>query len=525
VETPASVTGEVGRRLRGSVAPQTPSTSSAIVRVLVSSRVSSIRTAAIAAIVDRRRSSAAVSRSDCIALADHATRAALRRVHTHPHARVRVACRSHRRDARMQLAIDRVPPGASASASAPPLVLPGEHFTAALGFLLVGALALVEIAPELAGGVFFAPRVVAAVHLFTLGWITLSIFGALCQFLPVAVGRRLRWERLAHVTFGLQVIGAGGFVLGLVDGARILITTGAGALSAAFVLFAVNLGATLAAVRERSLTWWALAGACVFLVVTPLYGTLLQLNLLDGRLGVDRFQVVAVHAHVAIVGIVLLVIVGVAHRLIPMFLLSHGASERPARVAVGLLFAGASLLALPTGGRAVDAVAGALVAGGIVAFVVQAVAFFRHRKRRALDPGMRLAGAGIVGLIAAVAMAPFALARGFADLHLLVTYFVVLLGAITLFIAGHYYKIVPFLVWYHRFGPLVGLRKVPKVSELFSERAALIDAVLLVAGVLGLAVSTYVGSVALARAASVVFAIGVLVEVIVIARIAQRRPA
>ena len=30
-----------------------------------------------------------------------------------------------------------------------------------------------------------------------------------------------------------------------------------------------------------------------------------------------------------------------------------------------------------------------------------------------------------------------------------------LLGAIALFIAGHYYKIVPFLIWYHRFGPLV----------------------------------------------------------------------
>src|SRR5690606_24337737 len=106
---------------------------------------------------------------------------------------------------------------------------------------------------------------------------------------------------------------------------------------------------TLASVRERPLTWWALAGATLFLVVTPLYGVLLQLDLADG-LGVHRFHAIAVHAHVAVIGVVMLVIVGVAHRLIPMFLLSHGANERPAWTAVVLLFAAATLLALPTGG-------------------------------------------------------------------------------------------------------------------------------------------------------------------------------
>ncbi|HEU4616204.1 MAG TPA: hypothetical protein VFS15_29100, partial [Kofleriaceae bacterium] len=184
---------------------------------------------------------------------------------------------------------------------------------------------------------------IAAVHLFTLGWIMLSIFGALCQFLPVAIGKALRWQSLAHVTFGLQVLGAAGFVTGQIEGQRDLVIAGAAALSGAFGLFALNLGVTLASVRERSLTWWALAGATLYLVVTPLYGVLLQLNLVDG-LGVHRYHVVAVHAHVAIVGVVLLVIVGVAHRLIPMFLLSHGADERPAWIAVGLLATAAALL-------------------------------------------------------------------------------------------------------------------------------------------------------------------------------------
>ncbi len=408
--------------------------------------------------------------------------------------------------------------------SAPPWILPAEHFAAALAFFVVGAVALIAVAPQLAVGVFFAPRVVAGVHLFTLGWLVMSIFGALCQFLPVAVGRRLRWELLAHVTFALLATGASGFILGLVTAHREVIIAGACTLSAAFVLFALNLGATLASVRERSLTWWALAGASVFLVVTPLYGVMLQLGL-ERALGVHRFHVVAVHAHVAIVGVVLMTIVGVAHRLIPMFLLSHGANERPAWVAIALLFTGAVLLALPVGGMALDAVGGVLAAGGVLAFALQAVLFFRARKRRALDAGMRLAAAGLLGLLVAMALAPVAFSRGLTDTRLLVTYFWLVLGALSLFVAGHYYKIIPFLVWYHRFGPLVGTRKVPKVAELFSQRAATLDALLLVGGYLGIAAALFERSVVLARVFGVVFATGVVIELVAMARIARRRPA
>lgn len=416
-------------------------------------------------------------------------------------------------------------PGVGA-ASAPPPILPGEHFAAALGFFTCGALGLAAVAPDLAQGFFFMPRVVAVVHLFVLGWIVLSIFGALCQFLPVAVGRPMRWLRLAHASFGIHVVGVALFVTALATGNHALLHAGACLLGASFTLFALNLGATLGAVRERSLTWWALAGATVFMVVTPVYGVVLALNLHgDVNLGASRFVEVATHAHVALCGFVLLVIVGVAHRLLPMFLLSHGADERPAWAATGLLFTGATLLAIPVASTTRVVMAGVLIAGGVVAFLAQAALFFRHRKRRGVDPGMWLAGMGLLGLLGALLLAPFALVRGLADMHLLVTYFAVLLGAVSLFVAGHYYKIVPFLVWYHRFGPLVGKRKVPKVAELYSERVALANGALLVLGWLGVVAAVYFGIGALLRVAALTFAMGAALEAIVIARIAQRRPA
>ncbi len=285
-------------------------------------------------------------------------------------------------------------------------------------------------APELSQGLFFLPRVVALVHRFTLGWITLSIFGALCQFLPVAVGRWIRFPGLVQLSFAAQTVGVATLVVGLLVSSRSLLLFGAFSLSLAFTAFGVNLAATLISVRERSLTYWALAGAVVFLLATPAYGVVLAFDLLDGGL-TDRFGIVGQHAHIALIGFVLMVVVGVAHRLLPMFLLSHGASERAAWVAIVLLFGSAALLTVPWGGGARLAVAGALGSAGVVALLVQVATFFKHRQR-----------------------------------------------------------------------------KVPRVSDLFSERVALVDAALLVSGLVGLAFATFLGSEGLARVAALVFTAG-----------------
>ena len=64
----------------------------------------------------------------------------------------------------------------------PPFRLPGTHFLCGIGWLALGAAGLVVVAPLLAAGQFLAPRVIAVTHIFTLGVITGSIFGALYQF-------------------------------------------------------------------------------------------------------------------------------------------------------------------------------------------------------------------------------------------------------------------------------------------------------------------------------------------------------
>lgn len=418
-------------------------------------------------------------------------------------------------------------PGGLAARGAPPFRLPGEHFAAALAFLCAGAAALVWAAPDIAMGLFPLPRVVAATHLLTLGWITTSILGALYQFLPVALGTPIRWPRVADVTFALHVPGVALFVGGLAAGWPAVRGLGAAMFGIALLLFAVNLAATLRRAETRDVTWWALAAATAYLVVTIALGLALALNLSTGVLGDARFLALGVHVHVAALGWVLLVLVGVGRHLLPMFLLSHGVGDGGVKAAVALIAAGVGALVLLHHLPAFVflPIAGGLAAAGAAAFLVHAARLYRHRVKPRLDPGMRLAAIALTFLALALVLAPAALLQGFAAPRLAVAYATALiLGGLTLFVAGHYYKILPFLVWYHRFGPLVGKREVPRVADLYGARAGNAAGALLAAGVAGLLAATATGSAWLARPAAVGFAGGVAVLTLQMIGIARRRP-
>lgn len=422
------------------------------------------------------------------------------------------------------------PGGVAPGAAPPPFRLPGEHFAAALAFFVLGAAALAWRAPELARGAFSDPGVIAATHLFTLGWISTSIMGALYQFLPVALGASVRWERLGHATFWAWVAGLAAFAGGLVVGEPGAYLSGAGLLGLAVLLFVANLSATLRRAPRRGLTWWCLVGAAVSLVGAWVLGFLLSVNLRSGLLGTGRYTVVAVHFHIAAAGWVLLTVVGVAHRLLPMFLLSHGASRIPERVAAALLAAGTLGLLLSDHllGLWVLRPAAWLLAAGTAAFILQAALHYRHARRPKLDPGMRLVAGGLCLLAAATALGILATTPvpGALRPRWWTAYGVTLLpGGIGLFVAGHYYKILPFLTWFHRFGPVAAEREVPKVADLYDPTLASAAGALLVLGAAGLTAAILAGAGGVARAAGLVFLTGAGVQAFQMAGVARSRPA
>lgn len=406
------------------------------------------------------------------------------------------------------------PPGVTGGLTAPAtgsILLAGEHCAAAACYLTAGAVGLVWIAPELALGAYPSPHVAAVTHCFTLGWLTMTIFGALCQFLPVALGVPLRSRRLAHTSFWIFAPGIGLFAAGVATSSVPLSNTGIALVGVGVSLAIGNIAASLSRARTRDVTWAAMVLALTFLTSTFVFGALLLHNLHTGFIAEARVRALAAHLHVAIVGWVLIMIVGVSHRLLPVFLLAHGTDTRWTRRSLTLLAAGVPALA--TGvvlGVAPIAWAGlVLLEGGVGCFLWQARAFYRARVRKQIDVGMHFAGTALGFLAVSALLAPAVLVAGRAHARLATAYVVVgLLGGMVLYVTGFFYKIVPLLAWTARYGGRMGQGSVPTIAQLFSTRVAHVQLALMAAAIGLLATGIAVAAPHVVRCGTVLFLAG-----------------
>lgn len=414
-------------------------------------------------------------------------------------------------------------PGAEA---APSFVLVGEHFAAALAWLFAGSVGLIVVAPLLAAGGYLVPHVIAVTHCFTLGWITTSIFGALYQIYPVALGVPAKSERVGHATFAALQLGTLTLVAGTWWWRPVL-------LAAAWVLLLAAVGgmswnllpARRRATRGRRLGAYVTAGHSA--LGLAMFVVFARIGMELGWWRVDRMAVIAAHAHLAVVGFATLTIVGVGGRLLPMFLLSHHAEEWKGRWIGPLLgggvlvYAAARLARLHTG----ELAGAALMTIGVLVYLALVAHYVHRRTRRALDPGLSLVLVALGCLFLATLFGDALAWRHTPSLRLDAAYAVLgILGWVTLFAVGIYHKIVPFLTWLHRFSARVGEPDVPRVADLLHLPLAWTCGGLLAAGTLGLTGMVATGRGAGARWAAVVIALGSAAACLQFARVAVGHP-
>jgi hypothetical protein len=405
--------------------------------------------------------------------------------------------------------------------------LAGEHFAAATLYLVAGALGLVWIAPELAAGAYPSPHVAAVAHLFTLGWITMTIFGALYQLLPVALGAPVRSVRAGHASFWTFAPGVACFVTGVAGGSTVLRHAGIALVGIGVLLAVGNVAATLPKARTRDVTWAAIALAITFLTSTLALGVILLHNLQTGFIAAARARVLAAHLHVAIIGWALLMIVGVSHRLLPMFLLAHGADTRWTRRSLAMLASGVPVLAagIITQRTVLSWTGIALLELGIACFLRQVFAFHLVRVKRRLDVGVLFAATALGFLAIGAALGPIAFGAGAGHGRLDTAYVTVgLLGGVVMFIVGFFYKIVPLLAWTVRYRGRMGKERVPTVAETFSARVAHVQLVAMASAIALLVAGIGAGSTTAVRTGAVLFVIAVALFASQLARVALGTP-
>jgi hypothetical protein len=404
--------------------------------------------------------------------------------------------------------------------------LSAQHFAAAILYLLAGATGLVWVAPELAAGNYLSPHVAGVTHLFTLGWLTTTIFGALYQLLPGALRTPVRWRRVAHLSFWSLAIGAGMFACGIASGSTLLHHGGIALVGLGVILGVTNVAASAARAPVHDVMRGAVLLAITFLFSTLALGVVLLHNIHTGFIAAARLRVLATHFHVAVAGWALIMIVGVSHRLLPMFLLAQGADNRWTKRSLSCLAAGVAVLAvgLNTGLGGATWIGVVLLESGVAFFLRQTYVFYRSRARKQIDVGLRFAATASAFMGAAAVVGPIVLWRGPAATRLAIAYAITgLLGGIVLYVVGFFYKIVPMMAWTARYGGLVsiaGRSPAPSVADMYSPRVAVVQLIAMASGVVMLALSVLGGVSAGAWAGAVLFLGGVVLFVSQILRVA-----
>jgi len=356
-------------------------------------------------------------------------------------------------------------------------------FAAFLAAQLLMALGLAYPAEPL-----MSARTLVAVHLVTIGWLTLLMLGALLQFVPVITGSAVIGERAGLASLLAIGVGLIGMIVGFLalDGTLPAACTGAlalggGAVVVGVALVAVTIGRALVAGRPLALPGRFVAAGLCFLCLTVLLGVSFALALAwPDYFAWDGLVVHGLGLHIAtgIIGWFTLTAIGVSYRLLSMFMLAPEEDGgigrwvlRLATAGIGLFWAEPFFGGTPFAGIAASG--GALlsiIAAGL--YLADMVRIFRQRKRPVLELN------SIAGAAALVAFGASVLAFGALEFSGRLSAFVgpliylYLFGWLSGLGLGQLYKIVPFLTWLERYGPRLGKEAVPRVQDLVSERRA-----------------------------------------------------
>jgi hypothetical protein len=361
-----------------------------------------------------------------------------------------------------------------------------SYFAAALAFLLAAeALAVAGVGYPATG--LGDPATLVLVHVVTIGWLSLSMGGALLQFVPVLVSQPLAFPQLALPALIALIIGllllCGGFAIlaGWVDGPLGLLPSAGASLLTGFALLGLMLASTLLSARPVTLfASFVLAGlAC--LAATALSGSAF-VAILSGQGGwlLNFFAVlpdgVPFHALLGLGGWLGMIAFGVSYRLFVMFMM---APELPARrvrpvllsagFGLGIAFAGlvAPFAGLEPGTGWVAAALLALAVGSAF-YGRDMLALYRARRRKALEINMLASIPAYASLGLGIVLLPIAVAAVADESVVAALAFLLAFGWLGGLTLAQLVKIVSFMTWLETYAPRLGRGPAPRVGDLIA---------------------------------------------------------
>lgn len=348
----------------------------------------------------------------------------------------------------------------------------------------------------------------AHTHLALLGWVSLTIMGAMYQIVPTLTGRELPSKTLAEGQFYLMNIGLLALFLAFLLGDWTLLPFAAGIVLLASLLFLYLVFGTIGSGERLTLSLKFFSAALLYYLAAVAFGLLITLGVWWGG------RPISIHAHLAGAGFISLTIVGAMYQMVPMLALKELRGEGLGRWVFYLLNAGVLgiMAGFWTGAYGYVALAGVVFAIGALIFAGSMLATIGPALRgwRGLDISVKYFVASILYLLAAVTLG-LLMALGVVPLALKSAHaHVALLGWVSITIVGAMYHILPMLIWVERYGPKLGLEEVPTMKELYGPGSAEVQFWIFNLGVIALGAGILLRYAALTTVGGGIFLLGAI---------------
>lgn len=375
-----------------------------------------------------------------------------------------------------------------------------SYFAAGL-LSLLAAEAMMSVGFGFPAEALRAPATLVLIHLVTIGWLSLTMCGALCQFIPVLTERPLHSNWLPLPALGLLMTGLITLVLGFLrlEG-RLqidlpLLSVAAVVLGAGFALVIWNLARTLWSARPLALPAQFVATGLVAVGATATLGMIFALVLDQTMTGsvlvLIHSGALPIHIVAGLGGWLTITTMGVSYRLLAMFMLAPDVADASGRAtlwcaaaALGITVAcGLAAVLAEMSLAAVLAMGLVLAMAALVLYGRDVLQLYRARRRRTLELNSRMGGVALANLALSAVLCVVLAALGRFSEHVGAVVFLFAFGWLSGLMLAQMYKIIAFLTWLEVYGPVLGKAPTPRVQDLVAEQPAMRWFVLFFAGV------------------------------------------
>ncbi|MEA3288996.1 MAG: hypothetical protein U9Q04_02345 [Campylobacterota bacterium] len=345
---------------------------------------------------------------------------------------------------------------------APPFRAPLKFFlTAPIFAILAGIFALFSNNYEL-----HSPNFIASVHLITLGYMVMLVFGALQQMLPVVAGAVIPRAKLtADITYILLTLGVVFFTLGFVVYEKIFFFISASLLLFGLLFFTVTALVQLLKVQNRSYIVKGMSISLIFFIGAFLLAIHLLISHATGNISQLHYSFATLHYNYIFFGFIFLLIVSITIQVVPMFWVAESYKQKDQRYIIYLTSAILALfpinLFLELGLTLLYKTALSSMA---LYFVYITIKKLKNRKRKLKDITVYFYNTSMIFLSFGVV---YWLLMSFIDIPSGTLGVLLGLGFTVSLMNGMLYKIVPFLTWFHLNSK--GVLDIPTMREMIPQ--------------------------------------------------------